>query len=113
LGSWRTLVELIGSLAILAGLLFPAIMIVVCWFFDTGERKTRIATSLIEPGSNSGAVFAAIAIAFNNDPVILGITTALVFVQIVVGTLVGSYLGKGDGEEEGKPAEAPAEAAPA
>ncbi|NOR88934.1 MAG: hypothetical protein GQ524_01650 [Anaerolineales bacterium] len=69
----------------------------------------------IHPASNAGPIFAAIAIAFNNDPEILGIAVALIFVQIVVGTFVSSWLGRGDGEEEGEPveAEAPAEAAAA
>ena len=86
-------------------------MIALGYFLSTGDRSIRKATAMIEPGSNSGPVFAAIAIAFGNDPEILGIAVALIFVQIVVGTVVGSYLGKGDGEgEEGAPAEAPAEA---
>ena len=109
LGSWRTILEMFGDFAILAQALFVVIMIALGYFLSKGDGSVRRATAMIEPGSNSGPVFAAIAIAFNNDPVILGITTALVFVQIVVGTVVGSYLGKGDGEEEGAPAEAGAE----
>jgi BASS family bile acid:Na+ symporter len=111
LGSWRTILGLFGDFALLAQALFIIIMVALGWFLATGGRATRKATSLIEVGSNSGPVFAAIAIGFNNDPDILGITTALVFVQIIVGTVIASYLGKGDGEEgEGAPAEAPAEA---
>ena len=109
LGSWRTILGLFGDFALLAQALFVVIMIALGYFISKGDKSVRKATAMIEPGSNSGPVFAAIAIAFNNDPVILGITTALVFVQIVVGTLVGSYMGKGDGEAEsedvGKPAE--------
>jgi BASS family bile acid:Na+ symporter len=86
-------------------------MIALGYFLATGGKAVRKATAMIEPGSNSGPVFAAIAIAFNNDPEILGIATALIFVQIIVGTLVGSSLGNGDGAgEEGVPAEAAAEA---
>ncbi len=111
LGSWRTILGLFGDFALLAQALFVIIMIALGWFLSKGDRSVRKATALIEPGSNAGPVFAAIAIAFNNDPEILGIATALVFVQIIVGTLVGSYLGKGDGEGEvGVPAEAAAEA---
>jgi BASS family bile acid:Na+ symporter len=103
-----------GDFAILAQALFVIIMVVLGYVLSTNGKATRRATAMIEPGSNSGPVFIAIAIAFNNDPEILGIATVMIFVQIVVGTLIGSYLGKGDGEEEGAPAEgAPAEAAPA
>jgi BASS family bile acid:Na+ symporter len=119
LGSWRTILGLFGDFALLAQALFVIIMIVLGWFLSTGGKATRKATALIEPGSNAGPVFAAIAIGFNNDPDILGIATALIFVQIILGTVIASYMGKGDGEEEegapadAEPADAPAEAAPA
>ena len=111
LGSWRIILGLFGDFALLAQALFVIIVIALGYFLSTGDKSVRKATAMIEPGSNSGPVFAAIAIAFGNDPEILGIAVALIFVQIVVGTVIGSYLGKGDGEgEEGAPAEAPAEA---
>jgi len=118
LGSFRIILDMFGDFAILAQTLFVVIVIVLGYFLSKGGKPVRKATAMIEPGSNSGPVFAAIAIAFGNDPQILGVAVALIFVQIVVGALVGSYLGKGDGEEEGEPvegeaAEAPAEAAPA
>ncbi len=107
LGSWQTILGLFGDFTLLAQALFVVIMIALGYFLSTGNKAVRKATAMIEPGSNSGPVFAAIAIAFGNDPEILGIATALVFVQIVVGTLISSYMGKGDGEgEEGAPAEA-------
>ena len=49
---------------------------------------------MIEPISNSGPAFAAIAIAFENDPEILGAATGIIFVQIIVGSVVASYFGK-------------------
>ena len=113
LGSWQIILGLFGDFALLAQALFVVIMIALGYFLSRGDRSVRKATAMIQPGSNAGPIFAAIAIAFNNDPQILGIAVAFIFVQIVVGTLVGSYLGKGDGEEEGVPAEAPAEAASA
>ena len=72
-------------------------------------------------GQGSGPTFAAIALASDNDPEVLGIAVALIFVQIVAGTLIGSWMGRGEGEEEaaddeaeGEPAASePAEAQPA
>ena len=107
LGSWRIILDMFGDLTILAQAVFIVIMVVLGYFISKGDSSIRKGTGLLEIGSNSGPVFAAIAIAFNNDPEILGITTVLVFVQIVVGTLISAYMGKGDGEE-GAPAEAPA-----
>jgi BASS family bile acid:Na+ symporter len=111
LGSFRIILDLIGDFALLAQALFVVIMIALGYFISKGGNPVRKATAMIEPGSNAGPTFAAIAIAFDNDPEILGVAVALIFVQIVVGTLVGSYLGKGNGEgEEGEPVEAAAEA---
>jgi BASS family bile acid:Na+ symporter len=108
LGSWRTILDMFGDLTILAQTGFIVIMVVLGYFISKGDSSVRKGTGVLEIGSNSGPTFAAIAIAFNNDPVILGVTTVLVFVQIVVGVLISSYMGKGDGEGEGVPAEASA-----
>lgn len=107
LGSWRIILDMFGDWAILAQAVFLVIMVVLGYFISKGDSSIRKGTGVLEIGSNSGPTFAAIAIAFGNDPEILGITTVLVFVQIVVGTLISSYMGKGDGEE-GVQAEAPA-----
>ena len=100
LGSWETIVGLVGSRTILAAIVFAAVMIAAGYFIAVGDRKTRVSTSLIEPISNSGPAFAAVAIAFNNDPEILGATTGIIFVQIIVGTVVASYFGKQQGDLE-------------
>jgi len=116
LGSFRIIIDLLGDRAILAQALFVVIMFALGYFISRGDSPVRKATASIQPGSNAGPTFAAIALAFDNDPAILGVAVALIFVQIVVGTLVGSYLGKGDDEEEegeAVEAEAPAEAAAA
>ena len=117
LGSWQTIIDLLGDRVLIAGALFPVIMIVVGWFLSTGDYGTRSATALIESGSNSGPAFAAVAIAFNNDPEILGAMTVLIFLQIVVAAPIASWMGKdqpdeGDGGEETVGEDAPAEAAP-
>ena len=110
LGSWRTILDMFADLTILAQTVFIVIMVVLGYFLSKGDSSIRKGTGVLEIGSNSGPTFAAIAIAFGNDPAILGVTTVLVFVQIVVGTLISSWFGRGDGEVEGVPAEAPAEA---
>jgi BASS family bile acid:Na+ symporter len=100
LGSWKTILGMFGDFTLVAETLFVVIMVVLGYFISKGGKPIRKATAMVAPSSNSGPVFAAIAIAFNNDPEILGITTALIFVQIVVGVVIGSYFGKGDGEGE-------------
>ena len=68
LGSWRIILGLFGDFALLAQALFVVIMIALGYFLYRGDRSIRKATAMIEPGSNAGPIFAAIAIAFGNDP---------------------------------------------
>jgi BASS family bile acid:Na+ symporter len=69
-------------------------MLAIGYFLSTGTTTLRRTTALLEPCSNSGPAFAAIAIAFNNDPAILGAATAILMMQIVIGIVTASYLGK-------------------
>jgi BASS family bile acid:Na+ symporter len=59
----------------------------------------RIATALIEPVSNTGPVFAAVAIGFNNDPQILSAVVMILVVQTFGAVFIASYLGKKDQPE--------------
>jgi BASS family bile acid:Na+ symporter len=70
-------------------------MIALGYFISGGKKRTRHATGLIEPTSNSGPCFAAVAIAFNNDPEILGALTGILLIQLVVGVGVASLLQEG------------------
>jgi BASS family bile acid:Na+ symporter len=95
LGNWRTMIESLGTFTLLSGTIFTVVMLIVGWFMTVGDRSTRIATSLIEPVSNTGPVFAAVAIGFNNDPQILSATVMILVVQTFGAVFAASYLGKG------------------
>ncbi|UCC52376.1 MAG: hypothetical protein JSV68_00120, partial [Anaerolineaceae bacterium] len=113
LGSFRIILDMLGDLAILAQALFVVIVFALGYFISRGDGSVRRATGSIQMGSNSGPAFAAIALAFDNDPAILGTAVALIFTQIVVGTVVSSWSGRGETEEEeGEPAEGEATEAP-
>jgi BASS family bile acid:Na+ symporter len=99
LGSFETIIDLLGDRVLIAGVLFPVIMIALGYFISSGDYSTRSATALIQPGSNSGPSFAAVAIAFNNDPEILGAVTVLVFLQIIVSAPIGTWMGSRFGPE--------------
>ena len=94
LSSWRIIIDLLGDRVLLAGIVFTVVMIVIGYFASVGGYPTRAATAMIQPGSNSGPAFAAVAIAFNNDPAILGAVTAIIFMQIVVAAPIGTWMGK-------------------
>ncbi len=94
LSSWQIIIDLIGDRVLLAGIVFTVVMITIGYFVSVGGYPTRAATAMIQPGSNSGPTFAAVAIAFNNDPAILGAVTAIIFMQIVVAAPIGSWMGR-------------------
>jgi BASS family bile acid:Na+ symporter len=94
LSSWRTIIDLIGDRVLVAGVVFTVVMIVIGYFVSVGGYRTRAATAMIQPGSNSGPTFAAVAIAFGNDPAILGAVTAIVFMQIIVAAPIGTWMGR-------------------
>jgi BASS family bile acid:Na+ symporter len=95
LGSWSTLVDLIGSRTLLAAIIFAVVMLIVGYFLATGDKVRRTSTALIEPCSNTGPVMAAVAIGFNNDPAILSAVVAINLLQIIVGVFAASYIAKG------------------
>ncbi len=94
LGSWETIVDLVGSRVLLATIVAAAIMVAIGYFVSVGDTGTRRATALIQPCSNSGPAFAAVGIAFDNDPEILGAITAILVLQIVVGLVTASFWAK-------------------
>lgn len=102
LTSWRTIIDLIGDRVILAAIVFVVVMVVAGYFLAIGGYPTRAANSMIQIGSNSGPSFAAVAIAFDNDPLILGAVVAILFFQIIGGGLIGSWMGNqfGPADEE-------------
>ena len=100
LGSWQTIIDVIGDLVLLGGAVAAVVMIVLGYFVSTGEAETRKATGLIQPMSNSGPCFAAVAIAFDGDPAILGAVTGILLVQLVAGVLVAGYFGKEPGSAD-------------
>lgn len=100
LGSWSTLSELIGSRVLLAGSVASLVMIIIGWWASSGGRPTRKATALIQPCTNSGPAFAAVAMAFDNDPEILGAITGILLFQIIVGLLVSGRMARKDAKKE-------------
>ena len=105
LGSWQMMIDLLGDRAIIAGIVFAIAALILGYVISIGDRKTREATGLIQIGSNSGPVFAAIAIAFSNDPAILGAAVVMVTLQIIVGAVAGGYFGKNRGGDAQEPAD--------
>jgi len=100
LGSWQMIIDLIGARVLLAGVVFTVVMIAIGYFVSQGDYRTRAATALIEPNANAGPALAAVAIAFNSDPAILGAMTALLFMGLVISAPIGTWLGRNVEDEE-------------
>lgn len=103
LGSWETIVDLVGSKVLLAAIVAAIIMILIGYFVSTGDSATKKAAALIQPCSNSGPAFAAVGIAFDNDPEILGALTAILVLQIVTGLVTASFWAKDAEGDTGEP----------
>lgn len=84
LGSFQTIVDLIGSASLLAGFLFAVGAVIVGFVVSTGPLETRTTMSTVAPVRNTGPILAAIALAFGNDPAIIGAVVA----QLVMGLVV-------------------------
>ena len=94
LGSWQQIIALIGSLTLLAALIFNVVAFGIGTLVATGSRVTRTTVGLLAPVRNAGPVFAAVAIAFNNDPNILGALTGILILGLAVSLLLASYLAR-------------------
>ena len=92
LGSWQQITALVGSLALLAALLFNVVAFGIGTLVASGSLVTRTTAGLLAPARNAGPVFAAVGIAFNNDPEILGALTGILLVGLAVGVAVAAYL---------------------
>ena len=94
LGSWETMVDLVGSRLLLAAIAASVVVLLIGYLGSPGGSATKRAGALIEPVSNSGPAFAAVGIAFSNDPEILGAITVIIVLQIVVGLVAASAWAK-------------------
>jgi BASS family bile acid:Na+ symporter len=104
LGSWKQVVDLVGSRALLGGLLFVAAAGVVGTLASVGPQATRTSVGLLATTRNGGPVMTAIGIAFANDPAILAANTGILLAGMVVSFPFASYLAKRRESPETTPA---------
>jgi bile acid:Na+ symporter, BASS family len=95
LGSWQQIVDLIGSRTLLAAVVFTAVGAAIGWALSarTGPT-TRTTTGLIAPTRNAGPVFAAVAIAFGNDPPVLAAVSGILLAGLAVELPIASWLAR-------------------
>ena len=106
LGSWQQIVDLIGSRTMLAALVLAILALALGTLVAVGPSKVRTTVGMLAPNRNAGPVFAAIGIAFANDPAILGAATAIMLIGTVISILFASFLARKRVVAEGAPAPA-------
>ena len=94
LGSWQQITALVASLTLLAAVIFNVVAFGIGTLVASGSLVTRTTAGLLAPARNAGPVFAAVGIAFNNDPEILGALTGILLVGLAVGVAVAAYLAR-------------------
>ncbi|MER5358576.1 hypothetical protein [Streptomyces sp. NPDC002785] len=77
LGSWRDVLALLGSLALLAGFVLAVAAFAVGTLLATGPPVRRTTMGSVAAVRNVGPALAAIGIAFDNQPAILGALAAV------------------------------------
>ncbi|OYP16253.1 bile acid:sodium symporter [Streptomyces sp. FBKL.4005] len=71
LGNWRDVVDLLGSLALLAGFLLGVAAFAVGTLLATGPPTRRTAMGSVAAVRNAGPALAAIGLAFGDQPAVL------------------------------------------
>jgi bile acid:Na+ symporter, BASS family len=90
--SWQQIVSLLGSRTLLAAGVFTVLAAVAGGLLASGPLVRRTTLGGIAPLRNAGPAFAAVAIAFDNDPAILAALSGILLVGLVVCLPVAARL---------------------
>jgi bile acid:Na+ symporter, BASS family len=82
--SWAQIVSLLGSRTLLAAAVFTVLAAVAGGLLASGPLVRRTTLGGIAPLRNAGPAFAAVAIAFANDPEILAALSGILLIGLVV-----------------------------
>ncbi|MFH8473245.1 bile acid:sodium symporter family protein [Streptomyces sp. NPDC018000] len=101
LGSWRDVLTLLGSLTLLAGFVLAVAAFTVGTLLATGPPVRRTTMGSVASVRNVGPALAAIGIAFDNEPAILGALAAVVLSGLAAALPIAAVL---SGRRSGGPA---------
>jgi bile acid:Na+ symporter, BASS family len=90
--SWEQLISLLGSRTLLAAGIFTVLAAAAGGLLASGPLVRRTTMGGIAPLRNAGPAFAAVAIAFGNDPEILAALSGILLVGLVVCLPVAARL---------------------
>ncbi|MER6976243.1 bile acid:sodium symporter family protein [Streptomyces carpinensis] len=92
LGNWQGVISLLGSLALLAGFLLSAVAFAVGTLLATGPAVRRTTMGGVASVRNAGPALAAIGIAFNDQPAILGALAAILLSGLASALPIATFL---------------------
>ncbi|OIK01599.1 bile acid:sodium symporter family protein [Streptomyces colonosanans] len=92
LGNWRGVVALLGSFALLAGFLLSAAAFAIGTLLATGPPVRRTTMGSVASVRNAGPALAAIGIAFDNQPAILGALAAVLLSGLAAALPIATIL---------------------
>ncbi|MER6103484.1 hypothetical protein ABT115_14460 [Streptomyces sp. NPDC001832] len=101
LGNWRDVLSLLSSLTLLAGFVLSAAAFAVGTLLATGTRGRRTTMGSVASVRNVGPALAAIGIAFDNEPAILGALAAVLLSGLAAALPIAAVL---SGRRSGGPA---------
>ncbi|MFI9324482.1 bile acid:sodium symporter family protein [Kitasatospora aureofaciens] len=92
LGNWQSVAALLGSLALLAGFLLSAIAFAAGTLLATGPLVRRTTMGGVASVRNAGPALAAIGIAFNDQPAVLGALAAILLSGLAAALPIATLL---------------------
>ncbi|AUA08037.1 bile acid:sodium symporter [Streptomyces sp. SID8382] len=92
LGSWRHVVALFGSLALLAGFLLAALAFAAGTLLATGPTARRTTMGGVASVRNAGPALAAIGLAFSDQPAVLGALAAVLLSGLAAALPIATIL---------------------
>ncbi|MFF3782106.1 bile acid:sodium symporter family protein [Streptomyces sp. NPDC001933] len=94
LGSWHDVVDLFGSLALLAGFLLAAFAFALGTLLATGPMTRRTTMGGVTSVRNAGPALAAIGLAFADQPAVLGALAAILLSGLTASLLISTLLSR-------------------
>jgi BASS family bile acid:Na+ symporter len=93
-GNWRDVVALIGSLSLLAGFVFSALTFALGTALATGPPARRSTMGGVAAVRNAGPALAAVGLAFDNAPSILGALAAVLLSGLAAAVPIAAVLSR-------------------
>ncbi|GAA2299192.1 hypothetical protein GCM10010149_55130 [Nonomuraea roseoviolacea subsp. roseoviolacea] len=93
-GNWRDVVALIGSLSLLAGLVFSVLAFTLGTALATGPPARRTTMGSVAAVRNAGPALAAVGLAFGDEPAVLGALAAVLLSGLAAAVLIAAVLSR-------------------